>query len=67
MSVLPEGFIPHDGGQCPVKTSCDVVCRSGFMPFVSNVFEGWVHSADRPRWFDVIAYRPTQQEASHDR
>lgn len=62
MTDLPEGFVPHDGGPCPVGHACDVVCRSGLMPFVSHLFEGWQHSIGRPRWFDVVAYRPTPKQ-----
>jgi len=62
MTALPEGFIPHDGGRCPVDRwkIVSIVTRSGrtLGPLVANHWDWW--SSDHPG--DIIAYRPTQQE-----
>ena len=57
---IPQGFIPHDGGHCPVAegTAVRVVYRDGKLPAFfrqGKSQEGWMHCS-KPN--DIIAYRP---------
>jgi len=71
MTALPEGFVPHDGGPCPVPLDSEPeviirgferwhLCRGDVAADYS-----WHHCQHAPA-ADIIAYRPTQQEPTHD-
>ncbi len=65
MTVLPEGFVPHDGGPCPVPLDSmpAVMFRDG--EIVENwPASNWGGEKDWWQWqgsrrgYDIIAYRP---------
>ena len=71
---LPEGFVAHDGGPCPVEWDSrpGVIFRDGYRQKVGEVMAGqWVfpdHGPDLWQWArhgpaDIIAYRPTPPSA----
>lgn len=57
--TIPEGFIPHHGGPCPVAEGTRVVVlwRDGVQsdPHHAYAFAGWEHHAGAS--FRIIAYR----------
>jgi hypothetical protein len=68
--VTAEGFIPHDGGPCPVppETMVEIIirCTDGRTKRRKDDDQaGWFTTMN---WWDgsgrwkIIAYRPTQQE-----
>jgi len=77
MTALREGFVPHDGHICPVEVEqyVDYITRDGWRsdgPVLAGLLR-WdkgrtpESAADESlRRRDIIAYRPTQQELSHD-
>ncbi len=57
---LPDGWIEHDGGPCPVPGDAPtaVLLRNGARGFgAANVFLGWCHT-DSAEPAHVIAYKP---------
>jgi hypothetical protein len=58
MSDLPEGFIPHDGGPCPVSktVAVPVIIRAGIHGVVTPHAIGWEWGS--PPSSDIIAYKP---------
>jgi len=72
MTALPEGFIPHDGGPCPVEPQ--VMVQVIFRKESADDFDAEYCPAGAFRWshktgardMDIIAYKPTQQEPTHD-
>jgi hypothetical protein len=71
MTALPEGFVPHDGGPCPVPLNSKpvIMVRSGEIQ-TGESFPAWFWAAGDKDWWqhqgnrrnNIIAYRPTQQE-----
>jgi len=67
MTALPEGFVLHDSGICPVPLDqvADVLVRGFSEPCIVSDFERygviWVWSIYNSP-LDALAYRPTQQE-----
>ena len=71
MSELPKGFIPHDGGTCPVPLDSKpaIMVRSGEIEsedswpasFWAAGGDDWWRHQGNPR-NNIIAYKPTQQE-----
>lgn len=56
-----EGWIEHDGGQCPFRWNepiPQVMLRSGQRGWVANIFAGWWWSSSIPRENHVTAYKP---------
>jgi hypothetical protein len=72
MSALPEGFIPHDGGLCPMNSNLPVtiVTRGGEQSHWARAgsvvwrYGTWIDEIGEsmPKACEVIAYHPTQQE-----
>jgi hypothetical protein len=72
MTTLPEGFIPHDGGPCPVPLDQQVtVLFADGMQDESEAgfWTGWEKEDAENLWKwecdpqdRIIAYRPSQQE-----
>jgi len=60
---VPDGWIEHDGGPCPIKkpAATEVILRSGLRCFVANLFAGWNHGVAPHA--QVIAYRPENPDA----
>lgn len=63
---LPEGFIPHDGGKCPVALGvrAAVMFRGGICTGGASTAHFWARKPyDYWRWespdhfFDIIAYK----------
>lgn len=70
MADLPDGFIAHDGGPCPIEGRCDVMFRDGFVAKGSLASEwamgtyDWWRGQHPEAKRAIIAYRPTTpQEA----
>mgnify|MGYP006995913825 CR=1 FL=1 len=68
---LPDGFIAHDGGPCPVPLTerVDVVFRDGFDVTGCQGVAGswgdlWIWPTSRYGPADIIAYRPTSSAGS---
>jgi hypothetical protein len=64
MTALPEGFVPHDGGPCPIQgvVGIEVIIRAGIRGIVLPQAIGWDWSECAGEGGQIIAYRPTQQE-----
>lgn len=72
MTALPEGFVPHDGGPCPVPLDQEVTvlyADGGWSAAEAGFWTGWEESDQMNLWSwecapynRIIAYRPTQQE-----
>ena len=52
---LPEGWIRHDGGACPVDPNMRIIARFG-REAMEGEFEGRARNFN---WANVIAFRPT--------
>lgn len=63
MSELPEGFIPHDGGPCPVDGGHPTVMfrdgRTHRFRLIRASEPYWSHIGDPD---DIIAYRPEEPQ-----
>jgi len=72
MTSLPEGFVPHDGGPCPVPLDQEVTvlyADGGWSAAEAGFWTGWEENDQMNSWSwecdpynRIIAYRPTQQE-----
>ena len=58
---LPEGFIAHDGGPCPIRglVGIEVIIRAGIRGVVLPQAIGWEWSEPASPLGQIIAYRPT--------
>ena len=69
MTALPEGFIAHDGGPCPVQGRVHYILRSGWIPSGPGLASmlRWCHHPEGGslRQNDIIAYR-LPEEPNHD-
>lgn len=60
---IAEGWLPHDGGPCPVhaESTPGVMLRSGAWREPKACFSAgdykWEHDSFNPR-YDIIAYKP---------
>lgn len=57
---LPEGWIRHDGGPCPVPpgSQVSVIYRDGERDTMFAIDLGWAHLPDYHPEHDIIAYKP---------
>jgi len=64
MTALPEGFIPHEGGPCPVQglIGIHVIIRAGLRGMVLPQAVGWKWGKGSPLG-EIIAYLPPNQGA----
>ena len=81
MTALPEGFVPHDGGPCPVhlQAKVEVVFRSGQVRHARRAewwtaFDSKAKFAEHDLWKwespnhdnDIIAYRLKEPDYDAD-
>ncbi len=62
---LPEGWIAHDGGPCPVPlgSKVSVLYRNGVRGTLFTIDLGWDHLPDYHPEADIIAYKPENPNA----
>jgi len=60
---IPDGWITHDGGPCPVRGPAviEVVIRGGLRGWVTPDAIGWEHIGRIPM-SDIIAYKPEEPQ-----
>lgn len=65
---IPEGWIAHDGGPCPVdlQTHVEVILRCGEIINNAAIELEWNHLIGRDGMsgdFDIVAYKPETPDA----
>jgi len=62
MITLPDGFMPWEGGDCPVPLDSwvEIMCRSGGRD-TDTASRFWWGREYSPRPYEIIAYRKDQQ------
>ena len=65
LTSLPDGFIPWDGGDCPVPldSKVTIMCRSGATDTDTANVWWWGRCNDGPLDYEITAYRKEQPMA----
>ena len=61
----PDGWIPHDGGECPLPDGHRYEVKNRDGEWGEGVIGKWVHGSWKDS-FDIIAYRPILDDKEED-